>query len=399
LDIKNLLADGGASNMTQIIKGRIVTPEAIIRGAITVADGRIQDIIEGDPLPNDVCHDCGDALILPGFIDLHLHGVGPYGMAEKDDMLGASEIQLTFGTTGFCPTTASLSLDEYVSFVRKVGEAQANAQGAEIIGAHLEGPFINPVRKGGMKDDALRMPSVDECSRYLAEADGAMALMTLSPELDGCLDVVRLLRKHGVAVSMGHTDIDPSDLAKAIEAGVHHVCHLFNTFDRPIVPDGGCWPESLIPSILANDGLTCELICDLHHVSPTYLKIAVRTLGPDRFVAITDAMQGAGLPPGIYPTADGREYSTESGVGRTTSDNRIVGSVMTMNRSFANLVDAIGIDPVLAARFTSLNAARVLGIDDTVGSLEPGKRANIAVLNNNYDCLATFVDGALRYER
>ena len=395
--MKKPLRIGRSPHGMTTIRGRIVTPHAIRRGVLMIEEGRIREI--ADDMAQLTDYDFGDALIVPGFIDVHLHGVGGYELHETSDILKAAAVQVRFGTTAFLPTSASLTEEGYIAFGRNVREARsvASEDCAEIVGAHFEGPFINPVRKGGMRAEFLRAPSLAECRRYLEAAGDAMALMTLSPELEGAHEVIRELCRHGVVVSIGHTDAAPEDLQSAIDAGARSVCHLFDTFDHPIQPRG-VWPPTLIASVLANDALSCEVICDMRHVLPEYVKICARVLQPDRFIAITDSMLGAAMPPGEYAAASGQRYHTHTGVARRCEDNVIVGSVLTMNRAFGNLVTTVGLDPCLAARFCATNAAKLLGRGQEQGRIEPEMRADLAVLNAEFECVATFVQGRLAYK-
>ena len=380
------------------ITGRIVTPDGICEGTVRIENGRIAEVTAA-PIAEEG-GDFGGAFIVPGFIDVHLHGIGAFGMFEVADIVAAAALQVRYGTTGFLPGVASQTEEQYLEFGRNVREAQQRIKerSARILGAHFEGPFINPERKGGMDARYLRAMDLGECRRYLDEVGDVIRLMTLSPELDGSEAVIRLLREHGVVVSLGHSDATPEDLQRAVEAGLSQVCHLFNTFRPSAEEHRGIWQSALLTAILAHDALNCEIICDMHHVVPENVKIVARVLAPDRFIAITDSMTGAGLPPGEYEMADGRRYTTKSGVGTLLSDGTIVGSVLTMNRAFRNLVEVAGLDPALAARFTATNPARAMGISDDVGSIEPGKRADMAVLDENYDCIATFVGGELIHD-
>jgi N-acetylglucosamine-6-phosphate deacetylase len=381
------------------IKGRIVTPDGIVNGAVAVDRSRIVQV-ESASGASDKLFDFGSNLIVPGFIDIHLHGIGPYTMFGEDELIGAAKLQLKYGTTAFLPTAASMTDSAFMEFAQNTLKAQMRAKGtgAVIIGAHFEGPFINPMKKGGMDENYLQQMSLENCRRYL-EA-GILKYMTLSPELPGSEDVIRYLVKNGVVVSIGHTKATREEMLRATTAGASSVCHLFNTFDRTGEVEPGVWKPGLVESILENKKLSCELICDMHHVLPEYVRLAEASLRPNRFIAITDSMTGAGLPPDNYRMVDGRRYSNKSGANRLLdepSKNGLVGSVITMNQAFANLVEVCGFDAVAAARYTSTNPAHLFGLDREMGAIEPGRKANLAVLNKQYDCVATFIEGEKLY--
>lgn len=377
---------------TAVVKGRIATPEGVRPGALTIAEGRIARLDADDAAGK--AYDFGDALVAPGFVDVHVHGVGPFGMAKIADILGAAEWLPRFGTVGFLPTVASLGKDGFARFCRNVREARDMARpgSARVLGAHCEGPFINPDRCGGMDPAVLRPPDAEEALFYIEESGGALNSMTLSPELPGAEDVIRLLAGRGVAVALGHSSADDACIERAVAAGARRICHLFNVFMRPSEFGQGAWTREAARAFLERRMLDAEVICDMRHVAPEDVRMAARALGPDRFIAITDAMQGAGLPPGEYRMADGRAYHTRDGVGRRVRDGTLVGSVLTMDRAFANLVGQCGASEADAVRYVSTNPSRAAGAVDA-GSLEPGKRADIAVLDKDYRCVATFVGG------
>ena len=379
------------------INGRIVTPRAVVDGSVTF-DGRIAAI---GPRNEAADYDFGPAVVLPGFIDVHMHGLGSFAVFDVADLLEVARMQCRFGTTGFLPAAASLSEERYLEFGRNVRRASelTRPESAEILGAHFEGPFINPVGKGGMIEEYLRPVDLDECRRYLDAAGGCLKLMTLSPELPGSEDLIRLLRRHGTVVSIGHSRANEAQLARAIDAGLSQVCHLFNTFQRDGRDPDWPWSRGLLDAVLANDRLDCEVICDMVHVRPEHVRLAAERVGPDRFLAITDSLPGAGFAPGEYDMVDGRRFTTRDGAARLVADRTLVGSVLTMNRALANLVRRCGVDLVRAAKFTSTNAARTLGLDDDIGSIALGRRANLAVLDDDYQCLATFIDGRLVFQK
>ena len=381
------------------VHGRVVTPHEIVDGGVQFEQGIITRVGPSVGRAADD-YDFGHALILPGFIDVHMHGLGENDVFTVEGMVNVAEMQCRFGTTGFLPAVASLSAERYLQFGHNVRKAQAATHAAaEIIGAHFEGPFINPMGKGGMDENFLRPPDIDECRRYLDEVGDVLKLMTLSPELDGATAVIGLLREHGVIASLGHSRATVAELNTAITAGVRHVCHLYNAFERSGTDQNWPWlkgpKDGLLDAIFDAGRLNCEVTCDLVHVRLEHILLAIRRLGADRFMAITDSMQGTGLPPGKYTTVDGRRFSTESGAARLTSNGNLVGSVLTMNRAFGNLIDHCGIDPVTAARYTSTNAAAALGLADELGSIEPGRKACLAVLDAEHNALATFVDGVI----
>jgi len=389
---------GYRSQAVNTLRGQVVTPEGMRDAVVVLRDGRIEQVAPADGSAAD--YDFRDALIVPGFIDVHLHGLGAWGTFGSDELLGMAGMQIRFGTPGFLPPVAALPEERYSAFGRNVALAQREAgpRAAEILGAHFEGPFINPEGKAGMDEAYLRPVDLDECRRYLAAADGCLRLMTLSPELPGSASLVKMLREHGVVASIGHSRATEAELDAAIAAGLSHVCHCFNAFQRGGDDPDWPWSGGLVEAVLDRPALTCEIICDLVHVRPEHVRLAVRRLGPDRFVAITDSLPGAGLPPAEYDMVDGRRFTTAGGAARLVEGGTLVGSVLTMNRAFGNLVRYGGVAPVAAARFTSTNAARVLGRDD-LGRIAPGCRANLAVLDENFECLATLVDGRLVYER
>jgi len=381
------------------IKGRIVTPDSVVNGAVAVEHGRIAQVKSNSGLSGEV-FDYGSNLIVPGFIDVHFHGIGTFTMFGEDDIVNAAKLHLKYGTTAFLPTVACMTDTAFIEFAQNINKAQKRAigTGAVIIGAHFEGPFINPAKKGGMDVKYLQPMSLEKCCRYVET--GALKYMTLSPELPGSEDVIRYLVQNGVVVSLGHTKATCEESLLSTDAGATSVCHLFNTFDRTGEVEPGVWKPGLVEYMLDNKKLSCELICDMLHVCPEYVRLAEASLRPYRFIAITDSVTGAGMPPGDYQFPDGRWYSTRSGVSRLRDEpdkNALAGSILTMNRAFANLVEVCGFDVVAASRYTSANAARLLGLDREMGTIEPGRKANLAILNERYECEATFIDGKELY--
>jgi N-acetylglucosamine-6-phosphate deacetylase len=373
------------------LKGRIVTPDATVDGYLIIRDGRISRI-EQQPHAATQIYDFGSCWILPGFIDLHTHGIGAYEPLDVNGLVGMATEAVRFGTTMILPTGAAMSVEQYVAMGQSVHPANAAlvGKGAKIPGVHLEGPFINPASSGAMAQSTRRPISLDEARVYVEQIGAALKLFTFSPELKGGLELIRFLRAHGIVPSLGHSIAEGEQVKEFVSAGLAHVVHMFNAFVPSGMKEPGVLKAGLLEHILLNESLTCEFICDMQHVAPELIKIAARIIGPDRFVAVTDSLYGAGLAEGLYQFPDGGTYRTTNGC--------LAGSVLTMNRAFGHLLSECGFGPVLAAKYTAQNAARVIGLDGETGSITIGKKADIAVLNSQCQCLATFVDGRLVHQ-
>jgi len=385
------------------IRGKVVTPHGIIdNGEILVDKERIVKIGKVEKyFPLVEVFDIPKSVVVPGFIDIHMHGLGKYGPKGKENIIGISCLEPHYGTTGFIPTLACATHYEYLKFLQDVKEAIKHQpeKGGKILGAHLEGPYINPAMKGGMDERYLRLPRAEEYQELIRVGGKYLKIMTLSPELTGSIDLIKSLRKNGTVASIGHSMATEDELRKAMKAGLSHICHLYNAFPPQKQRELGVREPALADICLAMDGLTAEIICDGIHVHPTMIRLAIRAMGVENIVAMTDSMVGTGLPDGIYEMSDGRKFYTKKGdVARLVENKRmIVGSILTMNYALKNLVRKCGLSLFQASQITSLNPTKVIGLDGQIGSLEIGKKADIAVLNSNFECLMTFVEGKLVY--
>ena len=379
-----------------IINGNIVSNNKCAYGKIEFENDKIKSV--------DLISECKkDAQwVLPGFIDVHLHGIYR-GDATPELVHLMAEDAPASGLTTFCPAIASDAPEKMLEFVKVVRDLVENPSenNSKVAGSHLEGPFLNMEHKGGMNENLIRNIDLHEIEELLAAADGTIKIMTLSPELENAMQATRLLSRNNVRVSAGHTGLKPEKVAEFVENGGKAVCHLFDTFDgRPVV--NGVMSVSLADEVLVNDNLYIELISDGVHVPPTLLKMAIRAAGVDRILAITDSMCGTGMPDGAYPMTDaGRSFTLKNGDCCRLTDNPdiIVGSCLTMDRAFYNLVERDGFSVIDAMKMTSYNAARYLDIADKTGSLQSGLAADIAVLSaDKQQVLQTFIDGTMVYE-
>ncbi|MBI3910830.1 MAG: N-acetylglucosamine-6-phosphate deacetylase, partial [Armatimonadetes bacterium] len=267
---------------------------------------------------------------------------------------------------------------------------QRGGEEAEIVGLHIEGPYINPRRKGAQPAAGIRDPDFDECAALLAAAGGQVRVMTLAPELPGGVELVRFLRERGVIASLGHTDADYDTALAAVEAGATHATHLFNQMRRLHHRDPG-----VAVACLNESRIVAEVIADGVHLAPGTVHLTVRAKGADGVALVTDAISAVGRPDGEY--ALGPQTVYVRGDRCTLADGTFAGSMLTMERGTANLMRFAGVSLAEAARMASLVPARIAGCVDRKGSLEPGKDADIILLTPAFQVVATVARGRLAY--
>ncbi|MEX2081455.1 MAG: N-acetylglucosamine-6-phosphate deacetylase [Dehalococcoidia bacterium] len=330
----------------------------------------------------------------PGLIDIHVHGGGGHSFFTEDPerIRAYAAWAPRNGVTSFLISTIGRDSEHTAAILRALAPTIGAGAGAEPLGFHLEGPFINPDRRGAFEPGMLRAPSQEEFALYQEAAGGLIRQVTLAPELPGAADVIAGALATGCAPAMSHTDATADQARRAFGAGVRHVTHLFNAM-RPIHQrEGG-------PSIAAllEDSVSCELICDGAHVAPEVLRAAYRILGPSRTTVITDNLHLAG-------TAEmagrfGGQPIAVTGATAVRQDGTIVGSISTLDQHFRNVVEFFGVDLATAFRLCSTNPARVVGSARRKGALEPGMDADIVLLDSDYQVAATVCRGQLAYRR
>lgn len=374
--------------------GLCVTPAEEIPDSLVVCrEGRILWVgpqSEGEIPEGATRLDAAGRIVCPGFIDNHVHG-GDGADITLDGVEGVRHTArhlLRYGTTAFLPTTVSARHDVLVAAIEgchEASEADSRPQ-AEILGIHVEGPYINRKKKGAQPAEAIRDPDPEEFRELLEAAQGLLRVMTVAPEIPGALDLVKELVSHGIVASLGHSEATYDQTLAAMEVGATQATHLFNAMDpihhrRP----------SLLLAALLEPGLRAEVIADGVHLDPHCVKLAVRQKGPEGVLLITDGMAAVGRPDGIYTLGDNRV--TVRGDLCTLDDGTIASSMLTMNRAVRNAMAFAGVSLVDAVRMASLVPARAAGADDRKGSLEPGKDADLALLNPDFSVAQTVMAG------
>ncbi|MBR2509818.1 MAG: amidohydrolase family protein [Lentisphaeria bacterium] len=361
------------------IYGNVVAPENAGYGFVEYENGKITAV----EIVEDVRSEAD--WILPGFIDVHLHGMFD-GEASAEKVHLMAQHEPSTGVVRFCPASASEPHENISAFIRRVRELVENPMpGCALIhGSHLEGPFLEYVHRGGMNENYIRKPDPEETAEWLEEGGGTVKIMTIAPELPDADKVIAKLIENGVIASAGHSAMNIEELQHFVEIGGRGICHLYDAHDGREVYNCVVQP-SAADAILMDDRLFVELILDGVHVPEMLVRLSIRTAGAKRIIGITDSLLGAGDPYGEYPMLDaGRSFHFKDGVFRLVEDDDvIVGSALTMNVVFYNLCNKFGCNPVESAWMTSGNAARYLGIDSFTGSLQKGLNADIAVLGSD----------------
>ncbi|MGW3097162.1 N-acetylglucosamine-6-phosphate deacetylase [Streptomyces sp. NPDC001102] len=354
---------------------RVVLPTGIVHDGRVVVDGT--RIAGAAPEDADVVDVSGHWLV-PGFVDIHNHGGGgaSFTSGTVEDVLHGIHTHRLHGTTTLVASTVTGDMD---FLAQRAGLLSELAEQGDIAGIHFEGPFISPCRKGAHSEELLRDPDPAEVRKLIDAARGRARMVTLATELPGGIDSVRLLAEHGVIAAIGHTDASYEQTVQAIDAGATVATHLFNA-----MPPLGHRAPGPIAALLEDERITVELIDDGTHLHPAALQLAFHRAGAGRVTFITDAMDAAGFGDGRYMLGP-LEVEVREGVARLVEGGSIAGSTLTLDRAFkrAVTVDRLSVEDVVAA--ISANPARLLGMDDRIGSLEPGKDADLVLLDRQFD--------------
>jgi N-acetylglucosamine-6-phosphate deacetylase len=381
---------------TLITAGTVLTPsEAIFNAAVLVEDGRIVSVgprSEQDSADRTV--DFPDAVLAPGFIDIHIHGAAGHDSMHLS-RAGAAEVGrflARHGVTSYYPTTITASEDDTISALESLAQllsepprGTADAPCAIPLGLHLEGPFISQARRGVHPPNHIREASVEALRRYNKTCGNNVRIVTVAPEIPGALDLIREASSQGILCSIGHTNADYEQAQTAINAGARHATHTFNAM-RPIEHrDPG-----VAGAVLTDRRLFADMIVDGLHVLPPMVDLFLRCKGTERAVLISDAMSATGMPPGHYRLG---EFDVEVNGLRCDCHGKLAGSVLTLDVAVRNVMHFAGWKLQDAVRLATINPARLLGIDKRKGQLVAGADADLVVLSPKGELLRTFVGG------
>ncbi|HEX8633712.1 MAG TPA: N-acetylglucosamine-6-phosphate deacetylase [Pyrinomonadaceae bacterium] len=388
-----------------LTNGRVVFPDGVREGVNVLLDGARIESFDDELDANDTggrpaVIDLRGLTLYPGFIDAHIHGaVGVDTMeATAADLHRVAVFLAREGVTAWLPTLVPAPVEDYeraVAAIENLMAAQderALPAAARALGLHYEGPFINSAQCGALRPPYFRTfkePS-DVSSLPVAQAVRAIRMITVAPEIEGGIELVRELKARGWVVSIGHTRADVATLDRAAAAGARHMTHFFNAMSplHQRTPGPVGWG-------LLSDDVTCDIIADGHHVAPLALRLALRCKTPERLCLISDAVAPAGQGDGEFRIWG----ETIRVVDGCTANERgsIAGSVSTMRDGLRQML-ALGVAPADAARMASTNPARLLGVERSCGTIEAGKRADLAALDEEGNVRLTLIGGRVAFD-
>lgn len=369
------------------IKGRIPSGGKLVPSSITISDGIITDITETE--------ENGLPVILPGFIDVHTHGGGGIDvnhLRNADDIDALSSFYASHGVTSVLLSVMTDEKDDMMRLVRLIGEERKRElPGAEIIGIHLEGPFLSEVYKGCMPSSLILDPDISLFDELSEASKSSIRYITIAPERKGALDFIRHAVEKGVVVSMGHSDASYEEAVEAVNAGVTSATHLFNAMKlfhmhRPAISGAA----------LESDDVFTEIIADGFHLHPGAVRLVLKTKGLDKVIAITDSIMAAGLPDGEYMLGV-NPVIVRGGDARTPEGVR-AGSTLTLDKALRNLVSFTGKGVEDLWPLLSKNQSEMLRLTDR-GVIEKGRRADLVVLDDNLEVTETIVRGREVYRK
>ena len=377
-----------------IVNARIVTPSGIVeRGWLASRDDCIESMGSDAPpagIDAGTIVDAGGLIALPGFIDVHVHG-GDGADSMDADAEGLSRMARFFarhGVTAFLATTWTAPA---AAIHRALATIAANIgprpDGATLLGAHLEGPYLNSARAGAQDPRQIRRATRDEALAFLEH--GVIRLVALAPEYEENRWLIEECVRRGITVSAAHTAATHNDVLQAADLGLSQATHTFNAMGALHHREPGA-----VGAVLADDRIACELIADNIHVHPAVQRILIEAKGVRRVILITDAVRGAGLPDGTTYHQDSREIVVRGGAS-VLPDGTLAGSGLTMDRALRNLMAATG-QPIEALwPTTSLNAAAAIRVADRKGSLEVGKDADVVLVDASVNVRLTVAQGTI----
>jgi len=403
------LGDREAGGNFIIEHARVVTPRGVLEDAcVWVRGGIIEDIgndgadkadenpgKSGSPLHSEERRtatkiDGTGKWVLPGFVDMHVHGGAGHDFmdADSEGLRAITRFHAEHGTTSMLATSLTASREDLTGMLDRVHRFIENGMPyARLVGAHLEGPHVSLKWKGAQNPAYILPPQTEWLADWVRRYPGLIRMQTLAPELPGALEYIERLAEAGAVPACGHTDALYEEIVLAADHGLRQAVHTFNAM-RPYHHR----EPGTVGAVLTDRRIMAEIIADGHHVHPAGIKMLIAAKGVDRVIMITDAMAAAGQPDGEYDLG-GLQVVMQDGVARLKEGGNLAGSTLTMIDAFRYMVRTVGASVEEASRMASANPARQLGMDGEIGSLAPGKRADMLLLDNRLELRQVWIGG------
>lgn len=376
--------------MKAIVNGKIILKDQVLLNKVLLFDDRISSIEDSIELGQDVeMIDAEGRYVSPGFIDIHIHGAFGYDAMDwnRETISNISRGLCQFGVTGFLPTTMSMDTESIKRTLDNIADSMNSAgYGAQVLGAHLEGPFISKSKKGAHDEQYITKADYMLIEEYLR----VIKLITIAPEVDGNMSFIKDMCQHPhISLSMGHSNATYEEAMEAIDAGIRSTTHMFNAMSSLNHREPG------VVGAVLNSDIYCELIADKIHVHPAMYKLLINAKGKDKVILITDAIRAACMKPGVYDLG-GQKATVTHGEARL-EDGTLAGSVLRLNEAVRNFRahTNLPINDVIA--MVTANPAKLIGLEREIGSIEEGKKADLVVFDEGMEIFATIIKGNIVY--
>lgn len=367
--------------------GKVFTPEGTFEQKdLYVVGSKIASEQEFDEKKADQVVDVTDCYVIPGLIDIHFHGCKKVDFCDgtKEVFETIAEYQASQGVTAICPATMTFSREKLESIFQTVRE-YPNEKGAILCGVNMEGPYISYKKKGAQNGQYIRVASVEEFNKLQELAGNMIKLVDIAPEIDGAMEFIQEAKK-STNISIAHTTAGYDIAMKAFEQGASHVTHLYNAMTGFTHREPG-----VVGAAAEYEGCYVELICDGVHIHPSAVKSTFKLFGKERIVLISDSMEATGMPDGEYEL--GGQKVIVRGNRAELEDGTLAGSVTNLLKCMQTAVKDMGIPLEDAVLCATQNAAKSIGVFDTMGSLEPDKLANVLILDKDLNIKAVYIKG------